>query len=54
MKYKDNFFREYQKALKKKALVTNEEKKAFKEKYDWKRMTAQDEKLWAEILDFLK
>lgn len=54
VKYKDSFFAEYQKALKKKALVTDEDKKAFKEKYDWKRMTEQDEKVWAEILDFLK
>ncbi len=54
VKYKDKFFAEYQKALKKKALTTAEEKEAFKKKYDWKRMTAQDEKVWAEILAFLK
>ncbi len=54
VKYKDSFFAEYQKALKKKALTTAEEKEAFKAKYDWKRMTEQDEKVWAEILDFLK
>ncbi len=53
VKYKDKFFAEYQKTLKKKALVTEEDKKAFKAKYDWKRMTAQDEKVWKEILDFL-
>lgn len=53
VQYKDKFFAEYQKALKKKALVTEEDKKAFKAKYDWKRMTAQDEKVWKEILDFL-
>lgn len=54
VRYKDKFFAEYQRALKKKALVTAEDKKAFKEKYDWKRMTAQDEKVWAEIISFLK
>ncbi len=54
VKYKDKFFTEYRKALKKKALVTDEDKKAFKEKYDWKRMTAQDEKVWKEIIEFLK
>ncbi len=54
VKYKDCFFAEYQKTLKKKALVTEEDKKAFKAKYDWKRMTAQDENVWTEILDFLK
>lgn len=54
VKYKDAFFAEYQKALKKKALSTDEEKKAFKEKYDWKKMTAQDEKVWKIIFEFLK
>lgn len=54
VKYKDNFFAEYTKALKKKKLVTSEAKKAFRESYDWERMTAQDEKVWAEIFDFLR
>lgn len=54
VRYKDKFFAEYQKALRKKTLMTEEDKKAFKAKYDWKRMTAQDEKVWKEILDFLK
>ncbi len=54
VKYKDKFFAEYQKALKKKALVTEEDKKAFKAKYDWKRMTAQDENVWKVITEFLK
>lgn len=51
--YKDKFFAEYTKALKKKALSTDEQKKAFKEKYDWKRMTAQDEEVWKKIFEFL-
>ena len=54
VKYKDKFFAEYQKALKKKALLTDKDKKAFKEKYDWKKMTAQDEKVWKIIFEFLK
>ena len=54
VKYKDKFFSEYQRALKKKALTADEQKEAFKKKYDWKRMTAQDEKIWAEILELLK
>ena len=54
VKYKDKFFAEYQKALRKKALISEADKKAFKEKYDWKRMTAQDEKVWEEILQFLE
>lgn len=53
VKYKDKFFAEYQKALRKKTLVTDTDKKTFKEKYDWKRMTAQDEKVWTVILNFL-
>lgn len=53
VEYKDKFLAEYTKALRKKALSTDEQKKAFKEKYDWKRMTKQDEKVWEIILDFL-
>lgn len=40
------------KLLKKKNL-TVEEKKAFVEQWDWNRMTAQDEAVWAEILSCL-
>lgn len=54
VKYKDKFFAEYQRALKRKALETDEARKAFRAKYDWRRMTAQDETVWAEILNFLK
>lgn len=53
VRYKDKFFAEYQKALKKKLLVTPEQKKAFKEKYDWNRMTAQDENVWKVIFNHL-
>ena len=35
--------------LKDKKLGTEAEKKAFREKWDWNRMTQQDEKVWAEI-----
>jgi pimeloyl-ACP methyl ester carboxylesterase len=35
--------------LKDKKLNTEAEKKAFREKWDWNRMTNQDEKVWAEI-----
>jgi pimeloyl-ACP methyl ester carboxylesterase len=35
--------------LKDKKLSTEAEKKAFREKWDWNRMTKQDEKVWAEI-----
>lgn len=35
--------------LKDKTLTTEEQKKAFRSRWDWNRMTAQDEKVWAEI-----
>lgn len=54
VKYKDEFFKQYSKALKKNLLRTEEDKKSFKAKYDWDRMTRQDEKLWAAVLEHLK
>ena len=39
--------------LKDKKLSTETEKKAFREKWDWNRMTQQDEKVWAEIFKTL-
>ena len=54
VKYKDAFFAEYTHALKKKQLETPDLRQAFKEKYDWNRMTAQDMCVWKEIFDFLK
>ena len=39
--------------LKDKKLSTEAEKKAFREKRDWNRMTKQDEKVWAEIFKTL-
>ncbi len=49
--YAGSFFADLQKNVKK--LSTDEEKKAFRDKYDWKRMTAQDDKVWEKILAFL-
>ena len=44
---------EYSKAVgvntKKKLLETEEQKKAFRDSWNWDRMTKQDEKVWAEI-----
>lgn len=51
--YKDAFFETYKKALKKNKLSTDEEKKKFKNSFDWERMTAQDEEVWKVIFDFL-
>jgi len=39
--------------LKDKQLSTEEEKAAFRAKWDWDRMTEQDEKVWAEIFKTL-
>lgn len=52
--YKDLFFKEFTKAVKKKQLRTPEQQKEFMARYDWKRMTTQDEKVWDEILKALE
>ncbi len=54
VKYKDGFFAELTKKLKKNELFDDESKKNFKNGYDWNKMTSQDEKLWEEIYDFLE
>ncbi len=54
VKYKDEFFKEYQKVLKKKLLASDEDKQSFRAKYDWHRMTAQDEKVWNVIFEHLE
>lgn len=51
--YKDAFFAEFSKAVKKKQLETPEQQKEFMARYDWHRMTAQDGQVWAEILKTL-
>ncbi len=53
VRYKDAFFAEYKTAMKKKQLVTAEQKEAFKNKYDWNRMTAQDDAVWQMIFETL-
>lgn len=47
---KDAFFKDYQKAVKRKKLETPEQQKAFMSRYDWKAMTEQDEYVWKEIV----
>ncbi len=51
--YKDAFFAEYKAAMKNKQLVTDGQKQAFKNKYDWNRMTVQDEHVWRIIFETL-
>lgn len=53
VKYKDYFFKQYQKALKKKGLQSDEQKQKFIAKFDWYRMTTQDMNLWNHILNVL-
>lgn len=52
--YKDNFFKDLSKKLKNHELSTDEQKKSFVESYDWWKMTAQDEKVWEKIFNFLE
>lgn len=53
VKYKDEFIRKFVKFKKRGKLRTKEQKLAFKNSFDWERMTAQDESLWQIILDHL-
>ena len=39
--------------MKKKQLVTDAQKTAFKNSYDWNRMTTQDENVWKMIFETL-
>ena len=50
VKLKDAFFKDFQKAVKRKKLETPEQQKAFMSRYDWKAMTEQDEYVWKEIV----
>jgi len=52
--YKDDFFRQYQKAKKGGLLSSQQQKEAFIARFDWQRMTAQDETVWAEIFRTLE
>lgn len=54
VKYKNKFLADMQRALKRGELSTPEDHKAFKSRYDWKRMTAQDVAVWNKIFDFLE
>ena len=54
VRYKDDFFAQFQKLVKKKKLETPEQQQAFMSTFDWKRMTEQDEAVWNPILSHLK
>jgi pimeloyl-ACP methyl ester carboxylesterase len=53
LEYKDKFFADLKKAKKAKLLESPEQKAAFIAKYDWHKMTEQDEGVWEIILDHL-
>ena len=53
VKYLGEYTAEMTRLLKDRKLSTEAEKKAFREKWDWNRMTRQDEKVWAEIFKTL-
>ena len=52
--YLVEFLNARNKLTKQKKLLTNEQKKAFVDSFDWDRMTAQDEKVWSAIFEHLK
>ena len=52
--YKDAFFETFSKALKKKQLATSQQQAEFMARYDWDRMTQQDEAVWEEIINHFK
>ncbi len=54
VRYKDTFFEILKKKTKKHELDDEKAQRAFKKSFDWDRMTAQDETVWAEILAVLK
>lgn len=53
VRYKDAFFADLTKKLKRKQLADDAARKAFVENYDWARMTAQDKDVWNKIFQFL-
>ena len=54
VRYKDAFFADFQKAVKKKQLETVQQQMEFMARYDWHRMTQQDEAVWQVILQTLE
>ncbi len=52
-KYKNQYFNERQRLLKKGLLNTTEQQSEFVAKFDWHKMTEQDPSIWNEIFDVL-
>lgn len=53
VRYKDAYLAELKREAKRGGLAEESAKRAFVAKFDWNRMTAQDEAVWAEILSTL-
>ena len=51
--YKDQFWAELSRQEKKKLLKTEQQQKEFMARYDWWRMTQQDDAVWNEIISWL-
>ena len=47
-----DFFAAYKKTAKK--LKTEQQKQAFKDQFDWYRMTEQDMEIWSQVFEVLK
>ena len=54
VRYKDDFFAAFQKAVKEKQLQTPEEQAEFMRRYDWYAMTVQDMDVWNRIFGHLR
>lgn len=53
VKYLAEYTSSLKKKMRRKQLVTDEEKNSFVSGFDWNRMTAQDEIVWNQIFEFL-
>ena len=51
--YKNTFFADLKKAKKRKALSTPAQRQAFMDRYDWRRMTEQDDIVWETIISHM-
>ena len=53
VRYKDEYFETLGKLRKKKKLLTENQKQAFLDVYDWRKMTEQDENVWQIIFNHI-
>ena len=53
VRYKDDFFAQFQKLVNKKKLQTPQQQKPFMSSFDWMRMTEQDDAVWNAIISHL-